>query len=131
MAIKFLSEQWRLEVQKKLNEEVAAEKLTNLDLSLNSQFNNCPDGKTRYLHMGFAGGTVESVQVVEDNPPEAEFTISGDYDSFADLFSYKLKLQDALTGGKFKFEGSMIKALEVVPKIQGIIEALSGVETKF
>ena len=130
MSYKFLSDAWAKEVEKTLIKELAAEK-SKLNTSLNSQFLKCPDGKTRFFHMAFKDGAVDNLKVVENNPPAAEFTITADYKDFADLFSYKLPLQDAISGGKFKLDGNMIQVMSIVPGLQGIIKSLSGVETTF
>ena len=130
MTVKFLSEEWRAAVEATLKKELGAEH-KGLDTSLNTEFLKCPDGKTRFFHMSFVKGAVDKVVVAESNPPKATFTITGNYNDFADLFSYKLALQDAITSGKFKLEGNMLGALGIVPEIQGIIQALSGVTTEF
>ena len=54
--VKYLSEAWRAEVEKRLKAQLTPEKMNNLTSSMNNLYFNCPDGKNRYFFVGFADG---------------------------------------------------------------------------
>ena len=47
--VKYLSPQWRDEAEKRLKSELSPEKMNNITSSMSNIYNNCPDGKNRYL----------------------------------------------------------------------------------
>ena len=129
--VKYLSEAWRAEVEKRLKEQLTPEKMNNLTSSMNNLYLNCPDGKSRYFYVGFAEGTVENVLVGEGDGPKAEFIISGDYDVFAKISRAELGAQKALMGGLLKLKGNMVKALKLASLSDRLNKIIATIETEF
>ncbi|NLI53504.1 MAG: SCP2 sterol-binding domain-containing protein [Clostridiales bacterium] len=129
--VKYLSEEWRAEVEKRLREQLTPEKMNNLTSSLNNVYANCPDGKSHYFFVGFAEGKVDSVQVGEGDGPKAEFAISGDYDVFAKISRAELGSQRALMGGLLKLKGNMVKALKLASLSDRLNKIIATIETEY
>ena len=129
--VKYLSEAWRAEVEKRLKEQLTPEKMNNLTSSMNNLYLNCPDGKSRYFYVGFAEGNVENVLVGEGDGPKAEFIISGDYDVFAKISRAELGAQKALMGGLLKLKGNMVKALKLASLSDRLNKIIATIETEF
>ncbi|MDD4311021.1 MAG: SCP2 sterol-binding domain-containing protein, partial [Eubacteriales bacterium] len=111
--VKYLSQDWRNEVEARLSAQLTPDKMNNLTSSMNNLYLNCPDGKSHYFFVGFADGKVDSVQVGEGEGPKAEFVISGEYETFAKISRAELGAQKALMGGLLKLKGNMVKALKL------------------
>jgi putative sterol carrier protein len=129
--VKYLSEEWRAEVEKRLREQLNPEKMNNLTSSMNNLYLNCPDGKSHYFFVGFTDGNVESVQVGEGDGPKAEFVITGDYDVFARISRAELGSQKALMGGLLKLKGNMVKALKLASLSDRLNKIIATIETEF
>jgi hypothetical protein len=98
---------------RRLSAELDPEKMNYATTSLVSVYHNCPDGKERYFFVSCVDGAIGDVSVGEGEPPEAEFSISGDYDVFAKMSMGELGAQAALMSGKLKLKGNMVKALKL------------------
>ena len=129
--VKYLSQEWRAEVEKRLKEQLTPEKMNNLTSSMNNLYLNCPDGKNHYFFVSFADGNVESVQVGEGDGPKAEFVISGEYDVFAKISRAELGAQKALMGGLLKLKGNMVKALKLASLSDRLNKIIATIETEF
>ncbi|MEN6562845.1 MAG: SCP2 sterol-binding domain-containing protein [Christensenella sp.] len=129
--VKYLSQEWRAEVEKRLKEQLTPEKMNNLTSSMNNLYLNCPDGKIHYFFFGFSEGSFESVQVGEGEGPKAEFVISGDYDVFAKISRAELGAQKALMGGLLKLKGNMVKALKLASLSDRLNKIIATIETEF
>ena len=131
MPVKFLSEEWRAAVEEALKANLNPELMKHWDTALCMKFENCPDGKTYFFRAEFNQGVVGAVTVSETAPPSSEFVVSGQYEIFKEMFSGQLTAQDAMLGGKIKVHGNMIKAMELIPSLGGLYNALSNVKTIF
>ena len=129
--VKYLSQEWRAEVEKRLKEQLTPEKMNNLTSSMNNLYLNCPDGKSHYFFVGFSEGTVESVQVGEGEGPKAEFVISGEYEVFAKISRAELGAQKALMNGMLKLKGNMVKALKLASLSDRLNKIIATIETEF
>lgn len=129
--VKYLSEDWRAEVERRLKEQLTPEKMNNLTSSMNNLYLDCPDGKSRYFFVGFAEGNVESVLVGEGDGPKAEFVISGDYEVFAKISRAELGAQRALMGGLLKLKGNMVKALKLASLVDRLNKIIATIETEY
>ena len=129
--VKYLSQEWRAEVEKRLKEQLTPEKMNNLTSSMNNLYLNCPDGKNHYFFVGFSDGNIESVQVGEGEGPKAEFVISGEYDVFAKISRAELGAQKALMNGMLKLKGNMVKALKLASLSDRLNKIIATIETEF
>jgi len=109
----YLSGRWRDEAEKRLKMELDPEKMKHITSSMSNIYTNCPDGNDRYLFFGFRDGRLETLSIGEGEPPEAEFRITGSYETFARISRAELGSQRALMTGKLKLKGNMVKALKL------------------
>jgi putative sterol carrier protein len=129
---KYLSPEWGAEVEARLREGLTPDKMNNLTSSMNNIYTNCPGGAAeKYFYVGFADGKVDRVEVGEGQGPKAEFTITGDYDTFAKISRAELGSQKALMGGKLKLRGNMVKALKLASLCDRINKIIATIPTEF
>ncbi len=57
--VKYLSEDWRKEVEARLSAQLTPDKMNNLTSSMNNLYLNCPDGNSHYFFVGFVDGKVD------------------------------------------------------------------------
>lgn len=129
--IKYLSQEWQEEAEKRLKVELTPEKMNNITSSMTNVFYNCPSGRDCYLHLGFVNGSLNKFIVGEGELPEAEFTITGDYEIFAKISRSELSSQLALMTGKLKLKGNMIKALKLSAISDRINKVFSTIPTEY
>jgi putative sterol carrier protein len=130
-SLKYLSPEWRDEVHERLSTQLDPEKMNYATTSLVSVYSNCPDGKDRYFLVNCANGVLGDVIVGEGEPPEAEFSIAGDYDVFAKMSRGELGAQAALMSGKLKIKGNMVKALKLSSVADRFNRIIATVPTEF
>jgi len=128
----YLSYEWAAEVKKRLEEGLTPEKMNNLTSSMNNVYTGCPNGAAeKYFFVGFEEGAVLRVEVGEGKGPAAEFTITGDFDTFAKISRAELGAQKALMGGKLKLRGNMVKALKLASLSDRINKIIATIPTRF
>jgi len=128
----YLSPEWGEEVEKRLKEGLTPEKMNSLTSSMNNVYLKCPAGAVeKYFFVGFKDGAVSRVEVGEGKGPAAEFTITGDYETFAKISRAELGAQKALMGGKMKLRGNMVKALKLASLCDRINKIVATIPTQF
>ena len=131
MAVKYLSAQWRDEVEARLRQELTPDKMHNLTSSMNNKYVNCPGGGEKFFFVGFKDGAVDSVQAGDGEGPVAEFVISGDYEVFAKISRAELGSQKALMSGQLKLKGNMVKALKLASLCDRLNKVIATIPTEF
>ena len=128
---KYLSPEWAQEATRRLQEDLTAEKMKHLTSSMTTTYTNCPDGLEHTVYYRLEDGVVQEVSLHEDNAPKAEFTIKGDYETFAQISRAELKARAALMGGKLTLKGNLVKALRLAPVVDRLNEVLATIPTDF
>ncbi|MBW6464429.1 MAG: sterol-binding protein [Firmicutes bacterium] len=82
---RYLSPEWKEQVEALLRSELTPEKMNHITSSMSNIYLNCPDGKERFMYFGFADGNLDRFLVEEGEAPQAEFKITGDYETFAKI----------------------------------------------
>lgn len=129
--VKYISEQWREEVDKELRKHLSPEKMNNITSSMNNRYLNCPGGGSKYFFVSFSNGKVDEVLVGDGEGPKAEFYISGDYEIFAQISRAELGSQKALMSGSLKLKGNMVKALKLASLCDRLNKIIATIETEF
>jgi putative sterol carrier protein len=129
--VTYLSQEWRDEVEKRLNEEITPAKMKGLTTSVAYVYVGCPSGKDKYLYFKTENGTFAQVLVGDGEPPQAEFRVTGPYILFADLSQGKVSSQRALMSGKLKLKGNMVKALKLASLADRINKVLAKIPTQY
>jgi putative sterol carrier protein len=127
----YLSPEWAAEAHRRLKEELTPEKMKYVSSSMVTFYKNCPDGKDRALFYRFANGICSELTITVGEPPEAEFRISGDYETFARISRAELGSRAALMNGKLKLQGNMVKALSLSAVVDRMNKVLATIPAKY
>jgi putative sterol carrier protein len=128
---RYLSPEWTSEAMKRLRQSLTAEQMKHVTSSMLTVYHNCPDGKDRALYYQFVDGALAELSIREGTPPQAEFVISGDYDTFARISRAELGSRAALMGGKLRLQGNMVKALSLASIVDRLNRVLATIPTEF
>jgi putative sterol carrier protein len=129
--VRYMSPEWAREVEKRLQAELSPEKMKRLTSSMSNIYLQCPDGKTKYLIFRFEEGKLAEFSLGEGDPPEAEFRITGNYETFAKISRAELGSQRALMSGKLKLKGNMVKALKLASIADRVNKIIATVEAEY
>jgi putative sterol carrier protein len=127
----YLSPEWGVEVQKRLQAELTPDKMNHLSSSMTNRYTHCKGGQDRFFYVAFTDGAVSAVQVGDGEGPEAEFIILGDYAVFAQISQATLGAQRALMTGQLKLKGNMVKALKLASLVDRLNKIIATVPTEF
>ena len=128
---KYLSPEWAEEVKKRTNEKLTPERMKYITSSMLTVNKNCPDGKDRAIYYEIVDGVVTEVSLQEGEFPQAEFTITADYQLFARISRAETKARAALMSGKMKLKGPLVKALRLSPLVDRLNEVISTIPTEY
>jgi putative sterol carrier protein len=129
--VSYLSPEWRDEAERRLKAELSPERMNYVSASMSNIYHDCPDGGTRYLYFCFTEGAFTELLLGEDEPPAAEFRITGSYDTFARISRAELGSQKALMTGKLKLKGNMVKALKLASIADRLNKVLAAIPTAY
>jgi len=129
--LKYLSPGWTQEAQKRLRQDLTPEKMKYITSSMLTVYRNCPDGVDRALYHRLVDGVVEELSLCEGELPDAEFSITSDYDTFARISQAELKARSALMSGKMTLKGNLVKALRLAPVVDRLNEVLATIPTEY
>jgi putative sterol carrier protein len=127
----YLSQEWSQEANRRLKTDLTPEKMKHLTSSMLTVYADCPDGASRAVYYRVVDGVVEEVSIQEGDLPRAEFTISGDYETFARISRAELKARSALMSGKLTLKGNLVKALRLAPVVDRLNEVLATIPTMY
>ena len=127
----YLSPEWTAEAQRQLQANLTPEKMKHITSSMLTVYTNCPDGRDRALYYGVVDGVVEELSLVEEDWPQAEFTITADYETFARISRAELKARAALMSGKMTLKGNLVKALRLAPVVDRLNEVLATIPADY
>ncbi len=127
----YLSPAWTQEALRRLRAELTADQMKHVTSSMLTVYVNCPDGKDRALYYRFVDGVADEVSIQEGELPEAEFRITGDYETFAKISRAELGARAALMTGKLKLKGNMVKALSLSAVVDRMNRVLATIPTEY
>lgn len=128
---RYLSPEWKEQVEVLLKSELTPEKMNHITSSMSNIYLNCPDGKEHFMYFGFVDGNLDRFLVEEGEAPQAEFKISGDYETFAKISRAEMNAQVGLMSGKLKLKGNMVKALKLASIADRLNKVIAKVEAEF
>jgi putative sterol carrier protein len=127
MAVKYLSEEWAKEVTNALNSNDAfKQQASNKTVKL-QQVVQKPDGETKY-YFKLENGAVE---VGLGDLPDAEATLTSDYDTSAQLSRAELNATAAYMSGKLKIQGDLMKLMQLQGMFNSMPAAVKDVEVEY
>lgn len=127
----YLSPEWTAEAEKRLRSQLTPEAMKNMTSSMLTVYHNCPDGQDRALYYKLDEGVFTEISVRQDPLPEAEFIISGDYETFAKISRSELGSRSALMNGKLRLQGNMVKALSLASVVDRFNKILSEIPCEY
>ncbi len=128
---KYLSPEWTREAFRRLTQELTPEKMKYVTSSMLTVYRNCPDGLDRALYYEFVNGAINQLCVLEGEWPKAEFSILGDYETFARISRAEMGSRSALMTGKLRLEGNMVKALSLSAVVDRMNKVLATIPTEY
>ncbi len=128
---RYITPEWAAEAQRRLEQELTADKMKHVTSSMLTVYHNCPDGVDRALYYRFVDGVIDEVSIQEGQYPDAEFTISGDYETFAKISRAEIGARSALMSGKLHLKGNMVKALSLASIVDRMNRVLSTIPTEY
>jgi len=128
---KYLSPEWTEEARKRLKEQLSPQKLNKVSSSMTNLYQNCPDGKERYMYVAVKDGAITDFDVGDGEPPDAEFKIIADYDTFAKISRAELGAVKALTSRQLTLRGNMAKALRLAPLVDKLNKVLASIPADY
>ena len=134
--VKFLSEQWFETAKKIALKELDPKKdLNNASTSLVNIINNVPpDGRTIYFYISVEEGNLLEFKLVQNNTlieQNVEFVVSGNYDTFKQIFKGEMSIIIALIKNRIEIKGDKKKALKYVKPIDRLSSCLRTIDTKY
>lgn len=129
--LKYLSPEWTQAAFECLQEELTPDKTKHLTSSMLMVCLNCPDGRDLALYYRLVDGMVDEISVQEEDLPEAEFRVSGEYEIFAKIARAEMDSRAALVAGKLRLQGNMVKALGMSVVVDRINEVLASIPTEY
>lgn len=129
--IKYITPEWAEEAQQRLEEQLSADKMKHVSSSMVTIYKNCPDGVDRSLYYKFVDGVIEEVSLQEGDYPDAEFSITGDYETFAKISRAEMGARSALMSGKLRLKGNMVKALSLASVVDRMNKVLTTIPTEY
>ncbi|MGD2040914.1 MAG: SCP2 sterol-binding domain-containing protein [Anaerolineae bacterium] len=129
--LQYLSPEWAQEAADRLKRDLTPDKMKHLTSSMLTVYTDCPDGLDRAVYYRVLDGVVEEVSLQERDLPDAEFTITSDYATFARISRAELKARAALMSGKMTLKGNLVKALRLSPAVDRLNEVLATIPTRY
>jgi putative sterol carrier protein len=128
---KYISPEWTAEAHRRLKEKLTPTRMKYVTSSMVTFYQNCPDGLDRALFYRFKRGVCIELKLVEGQLPDAEFRISGDYETFARISRAELGSRTALMTGQLKLRGNMVKALSLSAVVDRMNKVLAEIPTEY
>jgi putative sterol carrier protein len=129
--LRYISPEWAAEATRKLKQELSPEKMKHLTSTMVTVYHSCPDGKQRAVYYSIVDGAVDQVSVWDEAWPDAEFTISGDYEVLAQISRAELKSRKALMSGKLELKGNLVKALSLAVVVDRLNDVIASIPTQY
>ncbi len=128
MAVKFLSEEWASAMTEALNSsDEFKSAASGQSVKLQQVVTDAPDGETKY-YFTLDGG---SVDVSLGELPDAEATLTQNYETAVAITKQELNPQNAFMQGKLKISGNMMKLMQLQGVFNAMPKAASAVEVEY
>lgn len=129
MAVKFLSEEWAQEMTNALNaSDEFQNAASNQAVKLQQVVTDAPDGGEKRYYFTLEGG---KVQVAVGEIPDAEATLTQNYETAVAITKQELNAQNAFMQGKLKISGNMMKLMQLQGVFNAMPKAVSDIEVEY
>jgi putative sterol carrier protein len=128
VAVKFLSEEWASAMTEALNSSDEFKgAASGQSVKLQQVVTDAPDGEAKY-YFTLDGGAAE-VSVGE--LPDAEATLTQNYETAVAITKQELNPQNAFMQGKLKISGNMMKLMQLQGVFNAMPKAASDVDVEY
>lgn len=127
MAVKFLSEEWTKAVSEALNSNDAFKQAAQGKTVKIQNVVAAPDGEKRY-YLNLENGTAE---VSTGDLPDAEATLSSDYETAAAMTRNELNATAAYMSGKMKIQGDLMKLMQLQGLFNTLPQAIKSIDVEY
>lgn len=131
MEYQYLSPAWAQEALRRLQQDLTPERMKYVTSSMITIYNRCPDGHDRAVYYRLVHGVVVELSLHTEQWPDAEFSITGDYEVFAQISRAELKARAALMSGRLKLRGNLVKALSLAPLVDRLNQVLATIPASY
>ena len=134
--MKFLSDEWIKTAKEITSEKLDPEKdLKKATTSLLNVINNIPpDGRSVYFYIAVKNGIITEMLLDQTGSlleKDAEFVVTGNYDTFVQILKGKMSTLIALIKNRVKIKGDKVKALQFVKPMDKLNSCLREIETEY
>jgi putative sterol carrier protein len=134
--MKFLSDEWIKKAKEITSEKLDPEKdLRKATASLLNIIENIPpDGRSVYFFISVKNGIIEEFEIDKTGSlldKEAEFVVTGNYDTFVQILKGEMSTTIALIKNRIKIKGDKVKALKFVKPMDKFNGCLREIETEY
>ena len=127
MGVKFLSDEWATATTEALNSSDAFKQAAGSNnVKLNNVI-NAPDGEKKYYFKVENG----QAELGLGELPDAEATLSQDYDTAAAIAKQEMNGTAAYMSGKLKISGDMMKLMQAQGMFNVVPEAVKGIDIEY
>ena len=127
MGVKFLTDEWATATTEALNSSDAFKQAAGSNSVKLNNVVNAPDGEKKYYFKVDNG----QVEVALGELPDAEATLSSDYDTAAAMSRNELNATAAYMSGKLKISGDMMKLMQAQGMFNVVPEAVKDVDIEY
>ncbi len=135
MPAQYLSPEWlaegRARIEKSKEFKDAAK---TLELSMINVITDVPKRGTVFIRYAFSFGSIQDLQLGTDPAiaaNEADFKVTGNYDTFAGLTQGKISIVQAFLSRKIHLEGNVTRAMKFVKPLDTMNRILRQVPTVY
>lgn len=129
--MKYLSEEWVLEAKQYLCATFEPKQMNFVSASLLLVHLNCPERSQRGLLFRYEKGELQELSLHDQEQPETQFKLTGDYVTFCLLLQSDLNAQKAILEGRLVFQGNMVKGLKLAPLGDRLLKTLGKLQAEY
>jgi putative sterol carrier protein len=127
VSVKFLSDEWTAELERRLNESEGFRKATAGKNATLQNVISTPEGEKRYWFK-IADGSVE---LQPGDAPQADATIEQEYETAAALARSEINPVSAFMSGKLKVNGSMMLLMQLQGALSELAKVMQGMDVDY
>jgi putative sterol carrier protein len=127
VAVKFLSDEWAKAVTEALNSNEAWKQQAAGKTVKIQNVVAAPDGERKY-YLNVENGNSE---VSTGELPDAEATLSSDYETAAAMSRNELNATAAYMSGKLKIQGDLMKLMQLQGLFNTLPQAIKGIDVEY
>lgn len=135
MPARYLSPEWLADARARIeNSKEFKDAAKALELSMINVVTDVPERGTVFIRYAFSFGSIQDLQLGTDPAiaaNEADFKVTGSYDTFAALTQGKVSIAQAFLSRKIHLEGSITRAMKFVKPLDTMNRILRQVPTVY